>query len=733
MPLPKCMTIFNGPPESGPVEIMIYGRIGASYWDDSGISAKDITDELAGIPRDREILVRVNSEGGSVKDGLAIYNALKDRKDKTTCRIDGWAVSIASVFPLACGRVISPKQCVWMIHEPWSLTQGNAEDHRRAVAMLDAHAETLVSAYEEKTGKGRDEIRAAMQAETWLSGEAAVEWGLADESDDTQAAFTPINLSAFKNVPEHVKAANRGRVASAFAATRSAAPCGGAPKEDPMRNQIIALLKKHGVSVQDAWTDEFLMAELNKLVAAGKVTATEATAAATPPATVPAPQTAATVPAAPQNVVSREEFDSVRRQLEAQRRANVTAAVDAVIADRRIPSNQREPWINRAMQDESVLDSLRAMPQQPVPEAPLQATINMESMQDIGRHLLRTQTEACNSFCRGNAVDASTIGRDANQAALFYRQNRDRILPVLNDNTIGADLKRVVLLQEMLRAFKTRILPMRLFAAVFQNVPLQGTDEVVVPYFALVTTASTDYVAANGYVMGDSAQSSKKVTVNKRKYQPIRFSSQELSRTPAINLMQIGALKAEKLGVDVFTDVLSVITAATYGAAVHTGPASAFDSDDVVDIRTACNKANWPSNGRGLILDSDYDGNLFKDTAIKAAMNKGDAGVINNGVVPRILGFDYYECPSLPSNSENLKGVAVFNSGILIATAPITPTGDVRTQLSGYQVVTDPETGLSFEYRRWGNADYDQSREVVEANYGYIAGEAAAIKRIVES
>ena len=133
----------------------------------------------------------------------------------------------------------------------------------------------------------------------------------------------------------------------------------------------------------------------------------------------------------------------------------------------------------------------------------------------------------------------------------YYNIN---IMEVMNANTISAGLKRQVLLQEIMRAFARRLLPLKAFSSVFSGIPLQGTNVVEVPYFPLVSTASTDFVTANGYVMGDSTHSTKTVTVNKRKYQPIRFTSDELTRQPALNLMKIGEAKAEKLAAadDVF-------------------------------------------------------------------------------------------------------------------------------------------------------------------------------------
>jgi len=222
----------------------------------------------------------------------------------------------------------------------------------------------------------------------------------------------------------------------------------------------------------------------------------------------------------------------------------------------------------------------------------------------------------------------------------------------------------------------------------------------------------------------------KKITVNKRKYQSIDYGSDTFRRQPYFDAVRLGSMNAEKLAVDVINDVLSVVTASAYGAAVKTAAAAAMTSDDVIDIAGACNAASWPDAGRGLIVDSAVNTALMKDTAYKLALNISGTEVIRGGKLPNISGFEYAWMPNLPTNSEKLIGFACFMSGILAAFCPVEPTPEVRTALSAYEVVTDPASGISLNYRAWGDADLDRSKQVIECAYGYVAGEAAAIKRI---
>jgi hypothetical protein len=263
-------------------------------------------------------------------------------------------------------------------------------------------------------------------------------------------------------------------------------------------------------------------------------------------------------------------------------------------------------------------------------------------------------------------------------------------------------------------------------------VKLEGTDKVTVPYFALNTTGSTDFVAANGYdTFANTNQDAKTVTVDKRKYLGISWTSSELARQPFLDIGMDALLTGEQLGLDVVNDVLSLVTLATFGATVKAEPAASFDSDDVMDLKGVADTANWPGMGRSLLLNSTYDVNLLKDNAIKNAMAFGDNSPIREGRIVRIGGFDYFPDARIPSPAnEFLQGMIAFKSALLVAFAPVDPTEEVRNLLTRYEVVVEPGTGATFEYRLWGSADLDTSRQIIEANYGKVAGEAAAIKRI---
>ncbi|MEI6781272.1 MAG: hypothetical protein WCQ21_10175, partial [Verrucomicrobiota bacterium] len=138
--------------------------------------------------------------------------------------------------------------------------------------------------------------------------------------------------------------------------------------------------------------------------------------------------------------------------------------------------------------------------------------------QNDPRRVMSILTDLGKAAERPSAVEnASEL---AGQRAALWAAERLNVLPVMNaaaTNTIDPSLKRVAILSETVRAFAVRILPLRMFSSVFSNVPLQGTDEVVVPFYPLQTATSSDRTTGNTptYVFGQSSStSSKKITIN---------------------------------------------------------------------------------------------------------------------------------------------------------------------------------------------------------------------------
>ena len=169
------------------LELYIYSTVEAdSWWKESETSAAHFRDMLA-LHRDaKEIKIYINSLGGSVMEGIAIYNQLKRHSAHKTVVIDGFACSIASVIAMAGDTVIMPKNTVMMIHNAWTIAMGNPAELRKAADDLDIINQASKQAYLEKSGGKITEetLTELLDAETYLTAEQCIAYGFADKFAD---------------------------------------------------------------------------------------------------------------------------------------------------------------------------------------------------------------------------------------------------------------------------------------------------------------------------------------------------------------------------------------------------------------------------------------------------------------------------------------------------------------------------------------------------------------------
>lgn len=181
-------------------EIYIYEQIGEDYWAE-GVTAVNFVNELNTISAP-EIHLHINSPGGSVFDGVAIHNALKRHPAKVTTYVDGLAASIASIIAIAGDKVVMASNSLFMIHNPWGGVVGDATEMRKMAEVLDKIGETLVNAYEERTGMDRQTIVEAMNDETWYTADEALAAGFIDEVTGAIRAAASFDLSRFRHAPK---------------------------------------------------------------------------------------------------------------------------------------------------------------------------------------------------------------------------------------------------------------------------------------------------------------------------------------------------------------------------------------------------------------------------------------------------------------------------------------------------------------------------------------------------
>jgi hypothetical protein len=282
--------------------------------------------------------------------------------------------------------------------------------------------------------------------------------------------------------------------------------------------------------------------------------------------------------------------------------------------------------------------------------------------------------------------------------------------------------------QAALQGFTDFLAPLNTFSTDFGGAISQRGKTVHVPLYTgggAVTSFAGDYTTG-----ADETISDVSVTVDQHEFVTAKLSDIEKKNTVA-DLEQLGVQMGADLAKSVFQNVLAVVTNANYGAAAHTGAASAFDSGDVIDIKDACDTGLMPMTGRGLVLSSSYYNALLKDTAIKSANQYGTDQGIQAGLIPNLFGFRVYESTAVPANSENLVGFACNSSAIALAMRYLEPQDNnsyVRAE-----ALSDPDTGAVLGLRQFYLPETGDMYMTLECNWGKAVGIAAGIERIVSA
>ena len=185
-------------------EIMIYDVIGWPF-----ISADNFVRALAEITA-KTVTVRINSPGGDVWDGMAIFNALKTFSGKVVTRIEGIAASMASVIALAGKEVQAYANTMYMIHEPYAFTAGNQYSLRELADILEKMSGQMIDIYSSNASPGKREIAQMMKDEAWLTAKEAKEKGFIDTVIDGKGAKAQFDLSMFSNVPDGLDGGREG-------------------------------------------------------------------------------------------------------------------------------------------------------------------------------------------------------------------------------------------------------------------------------------------------------------------------------------------------------------------------------------------------------------------------------------------------------------------------------------------------------------------------------------------
>jgi len=192
---PEWFKIVNAKNENEPSEILLFDYIGWPYND-----PRDLIEALSGM---KDVLVRINSPGGDVWDGTAIYNAFSSHKGGTvTMRVEGIAASMASVIAMAGKTLQAYDNIMLMIHNAWSFIAGNQYELAEMAALLAKVDTNILSVYQKKSKKSKKEISELMKATTYLTAKEAKELGFVDEIVTGKSVKATYDLSIFGAMSE---------------------------------------------------------------------------------------------------------------------------------------------------------------------------------------------------------------------------------------------------------------------------------------------------------------------------------------------------------------------------------------------------------------------------------------------------------------------------------------------------------------------------------------------------
>jgi ATP-dependent Clp endopeptidase proteolytic subunit ClpP len=284
-------------------DVLIYDTIG-----DWGITAKQFVEDFNGI-KTAKIRVRINSAGGSVHDGMAMHNAIKEHPAEVSCRIDGLAASAAAFVAMAGDTVHCSKNAFVMVHNPMAVVFGGSDQLRKEAGILDKLTDVIAQVYVDKSGKTLDECKTAMRDETWFNAKEAKEFGLVDtvgddEDEDEQAK----NLLPAAVHKASLQYHNLPKQLLNFAASAADANVPIHKESPQMATPIIEKDGKHFVSVEGKEIEVQVMGSLN-------------------PAS-PAPQTVRAVNAAPPVDIEAIKAETIKVERE-YRKAFTTAVCTA--------------------------------------------------------------------------------------------------------------------------------------------------------------------------------------------------------------------------------------------------------------------------------------------------------------------------------------------------------------------------------------------------------------------
>lgn len=535
--------------------------------------------------------------------------------------------------------------------------------------LLDRESDRIADIYASKTGRTRKEMRALMQATTWMDGDEAKEMGFCDECVDAAAVTNSFSLSHFRRVPEELKPTAPPIPANSGAETTTT------PHMDPKALQV-----------------------------APPATEPQNLAPATPPAPTTPPAATPQNAIDPTKFVSVEQFQRVENQLKTERDQRITARLDSIVAAN--PDIARAEWLPRVLADEKILDSLAVLkPSIPEPVA-------SGRIENFGNPLIEAYNKLGPRMGHSTTVDGTgflpvpSMSKEAAEKRIKFR--KENTMDLVNaftrhmpraSNTVSSTLKPDALIDQLIVVATNRLAPLAAFSRLF-------TVDTMRPAVAIqvkkATSGSTGLSNPTNWEQGDSVLDPISVTPA-HKVKPFQISQSDANY--GFTLDDLAAVNANEFASQLSDVYTAILTTANYGTAINIGAAAAFDADGLKPILAA--SKNY--RAKNLILDFGHLAYLLPTDKFQFAL--GESGA---------YGFDLIAQQNRwTSAATNAVGFVCAPDALAVAAGmPIMPSSRQFDSVGSIQIA---DIGLTVMYTSW----YNTASRIQWASYEVMFGAGA--------
>jgi ATP-dependent protease ClpP protease subunit len=705
-----------------PARVELIGMIGKSPWDGSGISEEEFRDALDCVPSGTKFTVAINSQGGSVQAGLGMYAALKERREDSTCRINGYAVSIASIIPLGAGRVISPDAAIWMMHKSWVDTSGNEDGLRETADALHVHDEMMVDIYAAETGKSKKAVREAMAgAGTWIKGADAVEFGLADEGEEginAAVQYFPLAegfLERCGNIPPAILECIQASAPISISAALNGGQQTNQEQEIMSKKLIVALLAKHGINATETETEEQLQAKLLQI----------------PLAVTPVVVAAAAAPAVPNQVI---DLAAIRAELAEQRRLRIQDRVSAFVDSQQITMAEVPLFVTAAMQydkdgvsaEAGTLAILAARPVAEVGGEPVGFNRVEGGSHPVLAGYQGRPTEMIVNLFKANTTPAARY--EALKAEYPAIVNdafaRDRKMNVRAENTFAAGITTNFLIIGAITQLGPQVAALRAFSRDNSVDPFKPLATGVQKFNTTVQDGSDTLTDATDFSTGgDSTLAGPTIAVHQYT-QTMHLTNAQLNS--GIRFADMIEAKLGSLRSKIAQVVTAPITVANFGTLAGTTGAdvplvsapAAFGFTDLATLQGALKK----SNIKNVVLDGEYIARIANTPGFFQA-----AGVVGGMEGAwKAFGWDLIALLTEWSGAgPNIRGIALNPQAIgIIAGLPLNPLEGIPGNVVQTGVAQLAGPAISVATYLW----MDANARTMRASYDLMLGATAVDK-----